>query len=198
MSLVYLRVPGRETAAAKIGGLTIESRRTSILPRDRARPQLTPPMANRDTGCRYGLSKRPALQRRGPARCGRRTGRATGASIPLLALNWTGRSNNSEADFPESSAASSESGSPVIGVRKSSGAPVGPTGPMGVLDLAAGLERFHAQAAGIALYIEAFRADQAIWLGVMGALGYPRNKRAFRMLATRVPWSMVAACGSSQ
>jgi len=69
---------------------------------------------------------------------------------------------------------------------------------MGVLDLAAGLERFHAQAAGIALYIEAFRADQAIWLGVMGALGYPRNKRAFRMLATRVPWSMVAACGSSQ
>ena len=75
---------------------------------------------------------------------------------------------------------------------------MGPTGPMGVLDLAAGLERFHAQAAGIALYIEAFRADQAIWLGVMGALGYPRNKRAFRMLATRVPWSMVAACGSSQ
>ena len=69
---------------------------------------------------------------------------------------------------------------------------------MGVLDLAAGLERFHAQAAGIALYIEAFRADQAIWLGVMGSLGYPRNKRAFRMLATRVPWSMVAACGSSQ
>ena len=69
---------------------------------------------------------------------------------------------------------------------------------MGVLDLAAGLERFHAQAAGIALDIEAFRADQAVWLGVMGALGYPRNKRAFRMLATRVPWSMVAACGSSQ
>ena len=69
---------------------------------------------------------------------------------------------------------------------------------MGVLDLTAGRERFHAQAAGIALYIEAFRADQAIWLGVMGALGYPRNKRAFRMLATRVPWSMVAACGSSQ
>ena len=69
---------------------------------------------------------------------------------------------------------------------------------MGVLDLAAGLERFHAQAAGIALYIEAFRADQAVWLGVMGALGYPRNKRAFRMLATRVPWNMVAACGNSQ
>jgi len=52
---------------------------------------------------------------------------------------------------------------------------------MGVLDLAAGLERFHAQAAGIALDIEAFRADQAVWLGAMGALGYPRNKRAFRM-----------------
>ena len=129
---------------------------------------------------------------------GRPEVKATGASIPLLALNWTGRSNSSEADFPESSAARSESGSPVIGVRKSSGAPVGPTGPMGVLDLAAGLERFHAQAAGIALDIEAFRADQAVWLGAMGALGYPRNKRAFRMLATRVSWSMVAACGSSQ
>ena len=116
MSLVYMRVPGRETAAAKIGGLTIESRGTSILPWDRARPQLTPPMAIRDAGCRYGLLKRPALQRRGPARWGPRIGRATGASIPLLALNWTGRSNSSEADFPESSAASSESGSPVIGV----------------------------------------------------------------------------------
>ena len=76
---------------------------------------------------------------------------------------------------------------------------MGFSGPMGVLDLAAaGLERFHAQAAGLALDIEAFGPDQAVWLGVMGALGYPRNKRAFRMLATRVPWSMVAACGSSQ
>ena len=55
----------------------------------------------------------------------------------------------------------------------------------------AGLERFHSQAAGIALDIDAFGEDQAIWLGVMGALGYPRNKRAFRSLATRVDWELV-------
>ena len=66
---------------------------------------------------------------------------------------------------------------------------MGFSGPMGVLDLAA---------AGLALDIEAFGPDQAVWLGVMGALGYPRNKRAFRMLATRVPWSMATACGGSK
>jgi hypothetical protein len=71
---------------------------------------------------------------------------------------------------------------------------------MGVLDLAAGLERFHAQAAGIALDIEAFRADQAVWLGVMGALGYPRNKRAFRMFrpAELIGDSAIVVMGSAR
>jgi hypothetical protein len=58
----------------------------------------------------------------------------------------------------------------------------------------AGLERFHSQAAGIALDITSFGADEAIWLGIVGALGYPRNKRAFRAVATRVDWDMAVEC----
>ena len=143
---------------------------------------------------------------------GRPAVKATGASIPLLALNWKaviprpvipGSNSNrqhdglagSEAGLPDSTTSGSRSGS------AGSGGPAtlnAPSGPLGTLDLkAAGLERFHAQAAGIALDIESFGADQAVWLGIMGALGYPRNKRAFRKLATRVPWSVAATCESS-
>ena len=135
---------------------------------------------------------------------GRPAVRATGTSIPLLALNWKAvkpRLNSGgrrageakgEAGVPESAEVRPE---PVNAGIKYSKPLTAPMGPLGVLDLAtAGLERFHAQAAGIALEIESFGADQAVWLGVMGALGYPRNKRAFRMLATRVPWRAVAGC----
>ena len=59
--------------------------------------------------------------------------------------------------------------------------------------MGAGLERFHSQAAGIALDIEAFGADQAIGIGIVGALGYPRNKRAFRAVATRASWEFLSA-----
>jgi hypothetical protein len=107
---------------------------------------------------------------------GRPAFKATGSTIPLLALNW------------KASRGRSPSANPSIDSR-----PMGketPALPVGV----AGLERFHSQAAGIALDIEAFGADQAIWLGVMGALGYPRNKRAFRKLATRVDWQMASSC----
>lgn len=130
---------------------------------------------------------------------GRPTLRATGTSIPLLVLNWTGRATRDGAGFRGSDATGPQHGGTPHGHPKTSEAPMGFSGPMGVLDLAAaGLERFHAQAAGLALDIEAFGPDQAVWLGVMGALGYPRNKRAFRMLATRVPWSMATACGGSK
>ena len=130
---------------------------------------------------------------------GRPALRATGTSIPLLVLNWTGRPDRDGAGIRGSDAVGPQHGGTPHGHPKTSEAPTGFSGPMGLLDLAAaGLERFHAQAAGLALDIEAFGADQAVWLGVMGALGYPRNKRAFRMLATRVPWSMAAACGGSK
>jgi hypothetical protein len=110
---------------------------------------------------------------------GRPAVRASGASIPLLALNWKRPASRGEGQATDGQA----DGPPTPGA-------------LGTLDLAAaGLERFHAQAAGIALDIAAFGADQAIWLGVMGALGYPRNKRAFRVLAARVPWDAAAACG---
>ncbi len=110
---------------------------------------------------------------------GRPAFKATGSTIPLLALNWKAR-----PDSPTSA-------NPTIPQQRSG--KENPALPVGV----AGLERFHSQAAGIVLDIEAFGADQAIWLGVMGALGYPRNKRAFRKLATRVDWQMASSYGDS-
>jgi len=113
---------------------------------------------------------------------GRPAFKATGSTIPLLALNWKASpkpSASTNRSFPEQR----------FGKEKVPMAPL-PVAP-------AGLERFHSQAAGIALDIEAFGSDQAIWLGVMGALGYPRNKRAFRKLATRVDWQTDSNCEDS-
>lgn len=123
--------------------------------------------------------KRPALK-------------ATGVSIPLLALNWK-----------TASPAPSGTDSAVLG-HDENRVSAGTTGAgkrdarQPLLLAEAGLERFHAQASGIALDISAFGEDQAIWLGVMGALGYPRNKRAFRALATRVDWDHVSKIEMAQ
>jgi hypothetical protein len=111
---------------------------------------------------------------------GRPALKATGSTIPLLALNWSA-ANASTAGPPNST------NPPIF---ESPGGRENP--PLAE----AGLERFHSQAAGIALDIDAFGADQAIWLGVMGALGYPRNKRAFRAVATRLDWDMTSSCDS--
>ena len=46
----------------------------------------------------------------------------------------------------------------------------------------AGLERFHSQAAGIALDIDAFGEDQAIWLGVMALWGIRETNVRFGRL----------------
>jgi hypothetical protein len=112
--------------------------------------------------------------------------KATGTTIPLLALNWkTGGEGTSRAaphtvDHPQ----------PLNPTNNPSNKEKVPLAPL----VEAGLERFHSQAAGIALDIAAFGEDQAIWLGVLGALGYPRNKRAFRAVATRVGWELASAC----
>jgi hypothetical protein len=134
---------------------------------------------------------------------GRPAIRATGAAIPLLALNWKVALPRLNSSRQHDGSVDDESGIPGLGASGSEPSSAStqhpkpltaPMGRLGPLDLAiAGLERFHAQAAGIALDIESFGADQAFWLGALGALGYPRNKRAFRTLAKRVPWSVVAA-----
>lgn len=108
---------------------------------------------------------------------GRPALKATGTTIPLLALN-----RKKSAD-DETSVGNSPGGVHPSTQEKP------PRNLLPELPIAeAGLDRFHSQAAGIALDIEAFGADQAVWLGVLGALGYPRNKRAFRTLAGRVNW----------
>ncbi len=113
--------------------------------------------------------------------------KSTGGTIPLLALNWkSGSKRVSNVSDPANEISHQRQGTP---------APV----PKMLLDISAvGLERFHAQAAGIALDIEAFGADQAIWLGILGALGYPRNKRAFRAVGGRVDWQMACRCKTAR
>jgi len=113
--------------------------------------------------------------------------KATGVSIPLLALNW-------KASAPET-AVTDRATLRHGGERSAAGGSEVDKGDakQPLLLAEAGLERFHSQAAGFALDIGAFGGeDQACWLGVMGALGYPRNKRAFRALATRVDWDRVS------
>ena len=115
--------------------------------------------------------------------------KATGSSIPLLALNW--KRSNGRSKRIDHSSAEIETNQPHPNLES-------PPKIKLQLDLtSAGVERFHSQAAGIALDIEAFGADQALWLGVLGALGYPRNKRAFRAVGTHATWSVVSACEKS-
>ncbi len=115
---------------------------------------------------------------------GRPALKATGSTIPLLALNWKKPARKPGQVVSRDNEQTAED----AGDRDSS------TLALPVAE--AGLERFHSQASGIALDIEAFGADQAIWLGVLGALGYPRNKRAFRAVACRVDWQAASTYGS--
>ncbi|NQW19906.1 MAG: DUF2851 family protein [Chloroflexi bacterium] len=110
-----------------------------------------------------------------------------GAAIPLLALNWKNTEPNSSLEAgPTYSCAA-------VGTEF-----IVPPVPKQLLDInTAGLERFHSQAAGIALDVEVFGADQALWLGILGALGYPRNKRAFRVVGGRVDWQTALICKTS-
>jgi hypothetical protein len=111
---------------------------------------------------------------------GRPALKATGSTIPLLALNWS-------AAPTSNSPRAINTNPPILEPSRGKENP-----PLAVAQ--AGLERFHSQAAGIALDIDAFGADQAVWLGVLGALGYPRNKRAFRAVGARVDWAMASGC----
>lgn len=60
-----------------------------------------------------------------------------------------------------------------------------------VLD-AAGDERFLAKSHGFTLDISQAGPDEALYLGIMDALGYASNRKPFRMLAQRVPYATLA------
>ena len=58
------------------------------------------------------------------------------------------------------------------------------------LDLCtAGEERFAARVSGAELAMRHEGVDQALYAAVMECMGFPRNKRQFRELARRLPWS---------
>ena len=62
------------------------------------------------------------------------------------------------------------------------------------LDLStAGEERFAARVSGAELAMRHEGVDQALYAAVMECMGFPRNKRQFRELARRLPWSSVAS-----
>lgn len=74
---------------------------------------------------------------------------------------------------------------PDIGVLRSSS-------DMGAVLDAAGDARFLAKSHGFVLDIAQVGADEALYLGVMDALGYASNRKPFRGLAQRVPYGMLA------
>lgn len=53
---------------------------------------------------------------------------------------------------------------------------------------AAGDERFHSKSRGFALDIQGCGADEAVYRGLMDALGYASNRNPFRLLAQRLPY----------
>ncbi len=62
------------------------------------------------------------------------------------------------------------------------------------LDLStAGEERFAARVSGAALAMRHGGVDQALYSAVLECMGFPRNKRQFRELARRLPWSALTS-----
>ena len=62
------------------------------------------------------------------------------------------------------------------------------------LDLStAGEERFAARVSGAELAMRHEGVDQALYAAVMECMGFPRNKRQFRELARRLPWSALVS-----
>ena len=62
------------------------------------------------------------------------------------------------------------------------------------LDLStAGEERFAARVSGTELAMRHEGVDQALYAAVMECMGFPRNKRQFRELARRLPWSALVS-----
>ncbi len=66
--------------------------------------------------------------------------------------------------------------------------------PIAFLDMGtAGDKRFADRAVYFGLEIDRLGIDQALYAGIMECLGYPNNKRFFYMLASKVPWVVLAA-----
>ncbi len=84
-------------------------------------------------------------------------------------------------------------------VRRRSSASTAPDVPVAAplplpLDLStAGEERFAARVSGAGLAMRHEGVDQALYSAVLECMGFPRNKRQFRELARRLPWSSLTA-----
>ena len=88
------------------------------------------------------------------------------------------------ADDLESADPNTVSDLPDIGVLRSS------PNIAATLDVA-GDARFFAKSHGFALDIREMGADEALYLGLMDALGYASNRKPFRALAQRVPYGVL-------
>ena len=89
------------------------------------------------------------------------------------------------ADDLESADPDTVSGLPDIDVLRCS------SGIAAMLD-AAGDARFLAKSHGFSLDISQAGPDEALYLGIMDALGYASNRKPFRVLAQRVPYATLA------
>ncbi|NQW17591.1 MAG: DUF2851 family protein [Chloroflexi bacterium] len=72
------------------------------------------------------------------------------------------------------------------------GHPVRPSAEIPKLTLdEAGDRRFFARSAGLELDLARAEGDQVLWAEVLECLGYSKNRKPFRQLSARVPWSML-------
>ena len=100
----------------------------------------------------------------------------------VLQVVLKARSHQKEAHLPPTAEARFEVG-PDVGTR--------PSTPGELPDLEAlGIQRFLAKSAGFKLEFEAAAdPDQVVYPGLLDAMGYARNRRPFRALANKVPYS---------
>ncbi|HUG92142.1 MAG TPA: DUF2851 family protein [Planctomycetaceae bacterium] len=56
----------------------------------------------------------------------------------------------------------------------------------------AGDRRFLAKSSGFQVALRTRHPDDVLWAAVLDGLGYSRNRKGFRQLATRLPWSALA------
>lgn len=108
-----------------------------------------------------------------------------GRSVPVLALH---RYMNNAASNGNDESPLVTSGMPCARMIEH----VGMDGAVGFLD-SAGEERFLAKAAGFQADIARMGAGQSLYHGMMGALGYAKNKLPFQELARRVPLKRLEA-----
>lgn len=112
---------------------------------------------------------------------------AAGRALPLVVL---GRGPADEIEVPDNGGCAARSApTPALIASDLLLAGLLPRIPLGE----AGDRRFLARSSGYQVALRGGSPDDVMWSAVLEGLGYSRNRRGFRQLASRIPWSALAA-----